>query len=424
MELKQFDYTKRPYTSSKVYDVFPLSREGFSQYIGNDSYTHKFIKTKFDSKTIEKLYGTQATMENSNQHLNQNFSHNNCNNFKKETIDNKNFIENEKTIAYSPIKEEYDFKKIESLKNNLIPKNDNSYLNKTSKNFYTKNNDLKNTFANTITNNFQESGFKNKQFKDEIGNFKNNNLKEFHSDKKSNCYSSYINHSKKTDDSKTQSKKDNNKNSNKSNLNKFLYLRTNINKKNNPRENIRFDTNYASDIEFIKKNQNLFFDFSPKEDNYEFKRKKKYEGFESFNIPRIENSQKDLSKPSFQYTQRIVKSCYGRRKEKNKNSPITKDLVLNNNKDQIENDKITNKIKEENERLKKILNNQTNKDFLMKGNMPKISYVALQPKLIIKKFGLGGEGKYFGGKYNPDNFQTGRGDDRNRRNYVGGLYLN
>jgi len=428
MELKQFDYTKRPYTSSKVYDVFPLSRDGFSQYISNDSYTHKYIKNKFDSQILEKLYGDETSMQKTNLQNFYNSNHHNNISQNNQIKNNQNNNE-EKKIINSSKKDDLEINKLESLKMNLLPKNTNNNFYKTTNDFSINNNNLKNTLSNLNQNNkisrineqiYNKKNVDQGQSENEI----NKNFEDVNTDNKRNCYSSYNRITKKTDISRTQSNGNLYKktNSSRSNLDN---IKNNLNKKHNIKENIRFDTNYASDIDFIKRNQKLFFDFNPKEENIDTQRKKKYDGFESFNVPRLENSQLDITKPSFQYTQRIAKSCIGKRKENNNKiaNPFLNQYKDENILEKHNNEKISLKIKEENEKLKKILNTQTNKDFLLRGNMPKISYVALQPKLIIKKFGLGGEGKFLGGKYNPDNFQTGRGDDRNRRNYVGGVYL-
>ena len=45
-----------------------------------------------------------------------------------------------------------------------------------------------------------------------------------------------------------------------------------------------------------------------------YDKKKKYDGFDSLNIPRLENCLLDGSKPAYKYNQRIVKSCTGKRK--------------------------------------------------------------------------------------------------------------
>lgn len=423
MELKQFDYAKNPYTSSKVYDIHPLSGDGFSQYISNDSYTHKFIKNKFDAKILEKTYGIETTRPSTAQHnfynskdkLNSNYE-----TFRNQSNQNYNSNNYNETNNKDKLNNLELKKNIETLKSELLSNNNNN-----------------NNFNNT-TNNFNKNDYIDEINFNSNNNFNNNydnNVEEdFRSQSKRSSYSSYnrINNNK-TDLSKTNYSSSR---GNKTNLIKFLSMKKNLNKKHNPKDNIRWETNYASNIAYLKKNQNLLFDFNPHEENSNYyTRKKKHDGFESFNIPRLENIKSDASKPASQYTQRLVKSCIGRRKEISINNNINdngninddnnNNFIKNHHTNFIENElMIVEKIKEENQKLKNILNTQTNKDFLNRGNMPKISNIALQPKLVIKKFGLGGEGKFLGTMYNPGNFQTGRGNDRNRRNYVGGLYLN
>lgn len=449
MELKQYDYTKDPYTSSKAYDVFPLSKDGFTQYIGNDSYTHRYIKNKFDSKILEKIYGTNdftnlKTQQNFHSSANK-FNPNNENfEMQKNKINyNENYTEPNKDKVndiYGKNKNENsENKNLETLKKDLLPKNLNSNNNINNK-------ESKNGFAQNFEK-IKEISFNDKLYLDENNNNINDDKDDIRSQSKRNCYSSYNKVANKKAEimSKTfysknsafniSNKKnypDNNNNYNNSksnNLLKFLSIKKQFNKKKNlNNDNTRWEKDYVSNIEYLKKNQNLFFDIDPNEENINYLRKKKYDGFESFNIPRLENINVDASKPAFQYTQRLVKSCIGKRKENATNNNFLNFINNNfNDKNEAEQSnqvKVVEKIKEENEKLKNILNMQTNKDFLNRGNMPKISYVASQPKLVIKKFGLGGQGKFLGGKFNPDNFQTGRGNDRNRRNYVGGLYSN
>jgi len=434
MELKLFDYTKDPYTYSKVYDIHPLSKEGFTKYIGNDSYTHKYIKNKYDAKTLEKIYGieinrpsnnTQQNFNNSNFKLNSNY----------EIFQNQTSHKNNKNETNKEKNENSVVKNLDTLKSELLPKSN------TTNNFYKNENRKEINFESNHT--YEDSNNKNNNKNDY------NHLEDLRSESKRNCYSSYNrNNSKKTDLNKTNFTSrgssglyktnmnkniSSNSNINKNNLNKFLSMRKKLNNKHNPKDNMRWETNYAMNIDYLKKNQNLFFDFNPQDENlinFNNRNKKKHDGFESFNIPRLENIQVDASKPAFHYTQRLVKSCTGRKTEKSTYNDSSLQNNLNKKSKGMllpEHDEkmiIGEKIIEENAKLKSILNAQTNKDFLKQVNMPKISYVALQPKLIVKEFGLGGEGKFLGAKFNPDNFQTGRGNDRNRRNYVGGLYLN
>ena len=103
--------------------------------------------------------------------------------------------------------------------------------------------------------------------------------------------------------------------------------------------------------------------------------KKKYDGFDSFNIPRLDNSKQksyDPTKAIFQYTERLAKYCTGSKKFYN-----------------VIDDKMEN-IYNENEKLKtyfkkKILNNKV--------NFPLISYIESRPRLGINKNYLGGQYK-------------------------------
>jgi len=423
MDLNEYDYTKRPYTSSKIYNVFPLSRNGFNQYISNDSYTHKYIKNKYDTRFIEKILLDEASQPKTFENFYPSISKGNGNtktkNHNNEMIKKKLESKEDNNLILTE-KDDIDLKNIENLKNDLLPHDDrksniNNYINHDC--FYNEKN--KNILQEEKLKDMNYNNSNNKNYSILS---KDNNLSEFHQESKRECYSSYNRVTKKTDFTKSTL------NSKKNNLNKFLNLRNGLNKKFEKNQNVRWDTNYASNIELLKNNQKLFFDFNPREDSIASQSKKHSNGFESFNIPRLENIEANSSKPSFRYTQRIAKSCIGDKKGNNENNlikydNITKEIKPENSKETESNDKFIEKIKVENEKLKRILNTQTNIEFLNKGSMPKISFVATQPKLIIKKFGLGGDGKFLGGKYNPNNYQTGKGDDKNSRNYIGGVYL-
>ena len=42
MDIYDFDYNSKHF-KNRVYEVHPLSNEGFNQYISGDSYTHKYM---------------------------------------------------------------------------------------------------------------------------------------------------------------------------------------------------------------------------------------------------------------------------------------------------------------------------------------------------------------------------------------------
>jgi hypothetical protein len=124
-----------------------------------------------------------------------------------------------------------------------------------------------------------------------------------------------------------------------------------------------------------------------------FYRPKKYDGFESFNVPRTDVGEKYEYKSTKIYQDSISKTIYSERT----------DLQLD----------------EENERLKNILQSQTNRNFLRNANLPNIRTIIEQPKFFLKKTGTGT--KNMGAKYNPFNFDQG-GKNRTKRNPSGALF--
>jgi len=147
------------------------------------------------------------------------------------------------------------------------------------------------------------------------------------------------------------------------------------------KEEIRFDINYSSIKNFIKKYQDSFFDFNPEKHNPDKGKKKNYDGFDSLNIPRLKNCLLDESKPAYKYNQRIVKSCIGKRKN---NEIIKHDSYHTKKKEELKKEaQILESVKEENNKLRNILSRQMKKDILNK-RMPKISYIPLKPVLEVK----------------------------------------
>ena len=125
-------------------------------------------------------------------------------------------------------------------------------------------------------------------------------------------------------------------------------------------------------------------------------------GFESYNVPRVNNSNKIKPIPFTQFNDKCFKSLSG---------------FFNSQEENF--DKYLNR---ENSRLTEILLDQTNQNYLKNNKLPKISYIVNQPEITIKKTGIGNS-KFMGGNYNPFNFNSNDYKNKTKRNTSGALFL-
>ncbi len=165
---------------------------------------------------------------------------------------------------------------------------------------------------------------------------------------------------------------------------------------------------------------------------------KRYDGFKSYNVPRIQEAG-DLKykKLNLMYTQRITKSVGCKRSDKfvkGKSVSFNQYQNLNvNANNQNNNGNYTHykffhdrdTIKNENDKLKKILkadiiceNNNKNPS---KSVLPRISAIAKMPNLKIKRNGIGNS-KELGDKYNPYSYIYKQ--EVSARNPFGALFQN
>jgi hypothetical protein len=63
MDLDDYDYSNKPYTIAKIFDIHALSQEGFSQYIGPNSYAHKYLN-KITPKLLTKFKSSEGKIKN------------------------------------------------------------------------------------------------------------------------------------------------------------------------------------------------------------------------------------------------------------------------------------------------------------------------------------------------------------------------
>ncbi len=126
-------------------------------------------------------------------------------------------------------------------------------------------------------------------------------------------------------------------------------------------------------------------------------------GFESFNVPILKNYAKKLHEPvKFnEFHKKCMNSVSG--------GFFDKSQCLNS------------AIEKENARLNEIFAYQTSNGYLKQNNLPKISYIISQPKIMIRTTGIGNS-KYMGLKYNPHNFSSIH-KNMTKRNDNGALLL-
>ena len=85
------------------------------------------------------------------------------------------------------------------------------------------------------------------------------------------------------------------------------------------------------------------------------------------------------------------------------------------------NDRLNQLCEEENEKLRLIIHNQSNTEFLAKAKLPRIAYIVNQPKFLLSNSKTQFS-KNLGEKYNPFNYKI---ENKNnfRRNINGGHFL-
>jgi hypothetical protein len=150
----------------------------------------------------------------------------------------------------------------------------------------------------------------------------------------------------------------------------------------------RFANDYVNEAELLKTNAR----FTATSTDW---KRKKYDGFTSYQVPRTEPEYKEEFRKSRLVTDRIYNSVY---------NPCVQNQDIN----------------EENERLKAIYLNQTNRNFLKSNKLPQISLIVNQPKTLLKNTNTSST-KMMGGKYNPFNYH-GTSKNWTKRNYLGALY--
>jgi len=159
----------------------------------------------------------------------------------------------------------------------------------------------------------------------------------------------------------------------------------------------RYDNKYISDMENFGKT-------SLSKAN----KSKGYDGFESYNIPRVGlRSKSEMKENSLvdNYSRQMANSI----KLGGKQCSNASDSELN----QL--------CEEENRKLRYVIKNQLNAEYLSKAKLPKISYIVNQPKFNMANSRTQNN-KNMGVKFNPFNYQADRSSKTFGRNIFGGTF--
>jgi len=352
MENKDYDYRTKPYSQAKIFDIHSLSQDGFSQYISPKSHIHNYLD-KLSQNNFKSFYlgGDNSYRRSFSSSLLMG------NPPEENKEDNNEYNNNEN-------QEEAEIDQARIEEGNKIEEEEKTKMDfgyKTANEFFPK-------------NIIEKS--ENKRIPKQIMNLNENMNKT-----SGNFYV-------------------------KSNINllsrRLDFTSSNFKGTINPVNINRFDKSYASNLNVLSSK-----DFFKNKNKTEHKYNRKYEGFQSYNVPRVEKNNIDFKKPMNKLAQNIGKSCTGMKRLSSEN-PFSKEKL--------------SEVKQENLKLYTILKNQTNKKFLKFANLPNISKVMDLPKLKMKKNPEVEKVKHMGERYNPYNFQAGRDCETNRRNHVGGLF--
>lgn len=440
MELEELEYVKRPFNTSRAFEIHSLTNNGFSKYISSDSYTHKYLEQrapKLNSETDNQFYSTSKNKffskrksmfdeiiegaESSLQAKNKNEENNEVQN---ENNDENNKEEeqtgNNKEIEKNDFNHDFD-----TNNNECKDSKDKKELNifNTQAYFYKPNlkndNNNNNVNANLIYENYDSKKIinnTNKKFKLSMINSYNTNTTfspSYFTNTQSSFKTAYQKNLSISTDKAFQYKK-----SNLDPINRRLNITTSnfkqtLNTDSNKNSNSRFDKNYIKNLNLLINSKSYFT--MDKIIETDATAKKGHDGFQSYNIPHVKRTllsvnenPKNLKKPIALLAEKIAKSCVGNKK-------ITYELSQSENK--------MKETQEESEKLKKIMMTQTNSDFLRRSKLPEIQSCVAQPKLkILKNAMAGGKIKHLGEKYNPYNFLAGRDCETNRRNQNGSLF--
>jgi len=283
MELKNYDYTNGPYFSSKKYDIHPLSNNGFTQYIGNESYMHQYLNNHYTDDKINKL---NKELDGKNIDINHDIITNN----RRIPIDNiakENLI----TISNNNINNANN-NNFQNANNNELTSNNNN--NSNNNNFSESEKRINNKIRPKSSNVYSQKSRINLNLNSNVDNYNNNNNNDnpYSFTQKNSCMNS-------TKNSKSKSK---------------LKIK-------NPFNNNINNYSYSSNVKFLNRQNNPILNFDPFKNDSEFNKnftsKSKIKGaFDLNNIPRLKktNEENNNNNNLFnQFTKRLIQTCKGRR---------------------------------------------------------------------------------------------------------------
>jgi len=203
-------------------------------------------------------------------------------------------------------------------------------------------------------------------------------------------------------------------------------LKSNKMKKFNTNNNQKYSNVYLESMKDLEKTtSNMNFIASKTKNNFFIEgRTKKYDGFESFNIPNIPIINNSTSRCGTAMQQRATtEGFYQKNYTKLLNSVAAKNKMSNLDERAIE-----AYCKLENEKLQRIIhgNNQINE--LTKGvklssiMTPSIHNIISAPKTIFKRTGLGGASRQMGDHYTPGLVVSKNAESSTKRNCFGGVF--
>lgn len=391
LDINQYTYQKQPFDLTEKFNIHPLNDEGVKTYYTKEAHTHTFID-KINPREMEKIYKEKQFLDEYMNSVKQERL------LKKEKKESK-----EKNEEQNLINEENDIKEevFDSLNLRQRPQeqgmslNNNTYedrfRSKTSDHFYNDGGYKEYGFGKSIRNNdFQGQGNKrdynqqnyNSNF-NQIGQLSGSNYNN-----KPNFSNIRFVSPKRLDEKLAAFG-----NSNFGKNSKKTYLATLQPKINKIKTTSKVKQRYNINEENVYPSDNSFFI-----------RPYKKIGFESYNIPRIQNQQNKIKPIQVnQFEEKCFKSLSG---------------FFNSKKDE----NFDNYLVRENQRLTEILLSQTSEKFLKTNRLPKISYIVNQPEIVVKRTGIGNS-KYMGKTYNPFNFTMNMYKNKTKTNINGALYL-
>lgn len=352
----QLNFSKKPCEKIRSHTVYPLSDQGFYEYISPKHFTHHYL-SKFDPKIMDYVKRNSVDTEEA-----------------QVKPEKKKVVEKEKT------RNSKNFNQKKETVNNNISVNENYVIeSQTQAADHNKYNTEDNTNDKTLFDNY--NNFKNRKQNSIRAKFfysKGGSLPPEKRKILKPCTPEQIN--------------DNNNRFNKQYLNDLNKLKKTV---------VNWTSNsYISDCTTPNNITTDYPNFS----------RTKYDGFASYQVPRIDHliqfdEKKRINATFGNFNNRIKHILDFERGDKNLNG----------------NDDLISVCSKENEKFKNIIVNNLNNEFLTNSKLPRIAHVVNQPKLLFSR-NNNGNSKMMGGKYNPYNYEAAKPKNMTKRNVFGALF--